>query len=66
MISLANGGVTYVPKTNVYALDLADPAHPQVRGPLELTDDDTSWSWNTEVHATAEFLFVGDRLLARR
>ena len=38
-IPVANGGVNYVPKTQVYAIDLADPAHPQVRGPLDVTNE---------------------------
>jgi hypothetical protein len=58
LVSHPDNGTSYVPKTQVYAIDLADPAHPQVRGPLDLRDGDASWSWSAVVHATAEFLFV--------
>jgi hypothetical protein len=57
-VPVANGGVNYISKTQVYAVDLADPAHPQLRGPLDVTDGDGWWSWRAVVHATPEYLFV--------
>ena len=52
------GEVNYVSKTIVYAVDLADPSKPQLRGPLDITGPDRAWSWQAVVHATPEFLLV--------
>ncbi len=52
------GEVSYVSKTMVHAVDLADPSKPQLRGPLDITGPDGTWSWQAVVHATPEFLFV--------
>lgn len=49
---------TYHSKTQVLAVDLADPSSPRVRGKLDLPNPDGVWSWRTVIHATLDFLFV--------
>lgn len=52
------GGLMYVPRQYVYAVDFSDPALPHIRGPLDVTNSDGAWTWQSVVHATSEFLFV--------
>lgn len=54
----ASGQVIYRPRTRLSAVDVADPDKPVIRGSLDLPNPDGAWSWNTVIHATAEFLFV--------
>lgn len=57
-LAAPGGGVTYLPRQHIYAIDLADPAAPRVQGPLEIPQPDGAWSWDPVVQATSEFFFL--------